>query len=202
MPGERRLRPVLRHQYHSLLGRHARLLHNDWHLCAVHVERSVRRQHTRLQHGNPRLPRLRIRRRVPERDARLPGEWRLRAVLGDQRYEVRGRNSRLLHAHGDLRALHVQRPVRRRHARVQHVDAYVPRLRDRFRVRRRHACLSTWRLVRPVLGDQRHGLLGRDARLLHYHGHLRPLYVERELRRRDARLQHVDPRLSCLRRRL
>jgi hypothetical protein len=64
---------------------------------------------------------------------------------------------------------------------------------------RRDAGVSVVGRVRPVLGDQRERLLGRDAGLLRARGHLRAVRVERAVRRDDAGLQHDDAHLPRLR---
>ena len=52
-----------------------------------------------------------------------------------------------------------------------------------------------------MLGDQRHGLHGRDAGLLHGDGDLRAVRIERAVRGDDAGLQHGHARLPGLQRR-
>ena len=138
-----------------LRGRDAGLLAATGDLRAVHVERAVRRDDAGVQHRDAHLPRLRGRRRVRRRDAGVPGERRVRPVLGDERDRVPGATPVCFAAARDLRAVPVERAVRRRDAGVQHRDAHLPRLRGRRRVRRRDAGLPAGRRVRPVLGDQR-----------------------------------------------
>ena len=83
------------------------------------VERAVRRDDAGLQHGDAHLPRLRRRRRVRRRDAGLPAGRRVRAVLGDNAALCAGATPVCFATAGDLRAVHVERPVRRRDADLQ-----------------------------------------------------------------------------------
>ena len=53
----------------------------------------------------------------------------LRPMLADQHDPMLGRHPGLLHDDGDLRAVHLERPVRGDGAGLQHGDAHLPRLR-------------------------------------------------------------------------
>ena len=201
LSGVGRLRPVLGDERHQVLGGDAGLLHDDGDLRAVHVERAVRGDDAGVQHDHARLPRLRRRHRVRRRHAGLSGVGRLRSVLGHQHHGLHRRDTGLLHDHGDLRAVHLERAVRGNVAGVQHDHAQLPGLQRGQRVRRDHAGLSSVGRLRSVFGHERHRLHGGDARLLHDDRDLRAVYLERAVRGNDAGVQHDDARLPGLQRR-
>ena len=118
-------------------------------------------------------------------DAGLPADRRLRPVLGDECGAVHGAKP-LCHApSGNCVACLADGdcPPRRPSATPRATPAG---LRGRQRVRRGDAGLPAVRRLRPVLGEQRRPLHGRDAVLPHHPGDLRRLPRRRAVRRHDA----------------
>ena len=185
-------------------------------LRAVHVERAVRRHDAGLQHGDAHLPRLRRRRRVRRRHARLPALGRLRPVLARQhapRARARRRSATRRPAPASAAW---PTPTAPGATPVCDPPSHTCRAcTRRQRVRRRHAGLPAGRRLRPVLGRQRaraararrrsatsaagtcvaclrqRRLRRRHAGLRRGHAHLPRLRRRRRLRRRDARLPAV-----------
>ena len=121
----------------------------------------------------------------------------MRSVLGHEHGKMHGGHARLLHDHGNVRAVHLECAVRGDDACVQHGHARVPRLQRRWRMRRRHAGLSGFRRLRSVLGDECQRLHGNYPILLHGERYLRALPRQCRLLGDDADLQRHH---ACLRR--
>jgi hypothetical protein len=201
LPGLGGVRAVLGDQREPVQWVDPGLLHADRDLRAVYLERAVFGHDAGVQYRDAHVPRVRRGRRVRRFDAGVPDVGGVRAVLGDQREPVRRFDAGLLHARRDLRTVYLERAVRRLDPDLQHDDAHVPRVRRGRRVRRFDAGLSAGRLVRAVLGDERHLVHGRDARMRHGQRDLRAVHVERAVRGDDAGLQPGDAHLPRLRRR-
>jgi hypothetical protein len=98
-------------------------------------------------------------------------------MFGDEHEPVQRVDAGLLHADRDLRPMYLQCAVWRVDAGVQHDDARVSGVRQRRRVWRIDTGVPAGGLVWTVLGDERHPVHGRDARVRRGHGDVRAVYL-------------------------
>ena len=127
--------------------------------CGGH-DAGVRRRHAPV-------PRVRRRRRVRRRDAGVPGERRVRAVLGDQRQRVRRRDAGLLHGERHVRA--AASPTRsaagRRRCATRRRTPAAPAPATATAAASTPACQASG-ACGQCSATQRQRVLGRDAGLL------------------------------------